>query len=103
MSGLEDIRKRKLEELQRRAVIQENDEFEQLAQLEVAVKSSMTKEAVERYGNLKSAHPEKAANLLILLGQAIQRGQVNQINDDTLKEILIRLTPRKKEFRIRRK
>ena len=109
MTSLEEIRKKKLEEFQRQqqAASQENIQEElaiqqQLAQLEDVVKSRMTKDAIERYGNLKSAHPEKATNVIIIIGQAIQRGQVNTINDGMLREILMELNPKKKDFKIRR-
>ncbi len=76
---------------------------QQVQQLEMLVKQRLTKQALERFGNIKSAHPEKAIQLLAVLGQAIQSGQINdQIDDEQLKEILIKLTPEKKEFKIKR-
>jgi programmed cell death protein 5 len=86
------------EDLQKQAELRQ-----QIQQLEMLVKQRMTKEALERFGNIKSAHPEKAIQLLAVLGQAIQSGQIDeQIDDEQLKDILIRLTPEKKEFKIRR-
>ena len=76
---------------------------QQVQQLEMVVKQKLTKQALERFGNIKSAHPEKAIQLLAVLGQAIQSGQIkDQIDDEQLKEILIKLTPEKKEFNIKR-
>ncbi|MBW2966155.1 DNA-binding protein [Candidatus Woesearchaeota archaeon] len=76
---------------------------QQIQQLELMVKQKLTKQALERFGNVKAAHPEKAIQLLAYLGQMIQSGQVDeQIDDDQLKEILIKLTPEKKEFKIKR-
>ena len=103
--ALEEIKKRKLEELQRaqKSNIQEEARIQQqVEQLESLVKQTFTKEALERYGNLKTAHPEKAIQLLVILGQAVQQGKINLINDDQLKDILIKLAPEKKEFNIRR-
>ena len=103
--NLEEIKRRKLEELQRaqQSQIQEEARIQQqVEQLEALVKQAFTKGALERYGNLKTAHPDKAMQLLVVLGQAIQKGQINQVNDSQLKEILIKLTPDKKEFKIRR-
>lgn len=109
MDELEEIKKRKLQELQEKqqeALQQHGQEEaqvnEQIEQLESIVKQVFTKEALQRYGNLKSAHPEKAVQVLVLLGQAIQQGQIKSLNDDQLKEILMKLSP-KKEIHIRRK
>jgi len=106
MDELEEIKKRKLEELQKRqgAQLEEQAQVQkQIEQLETIVKQIFTKEALSRYGNLKAAHPEKAVQLLVVLGQAIQSGQITQIDDNKLKEILKKLTPEKKEFKIKRK
>ncbi|MBW2977286.1 hypothetical protein KY331_00420 [Candidatus Woesearchaeota archaeon] len=103
--ALEEIKRRKLEELQKakQTQIQEETKIQQqVEQLESLVKQAFTKDALERYGNLKTAHPDKAVQLLVVLGQAIQQGKINQINDDQLKDILMKLTPEKKEFNIRR-
>jgi programmed cell death protein 5 len=75
---------------------------QQVQQLEIMVKQKMTKQALERFGNIKSAHPEKAIQVLAVLGQAIQTGKLEEIEDDQLKEILMKLTPEKKEFKIKR-
>ena len=107
MDELEDIKKRKLKEL----MGQQEDQFaeqqqaqQQIMQLENAVKQFLTKEALERFGNLKTAHGEKALNLLAVLGQMIQNGQIKEkITDSELKEILRQLEPKKKDFNIKRK
>jgi len=109
MSEIDDIRARKLEELQKlqQNSVQEQSQEEmqmkqQIQQLEGIVKQVMTKEALERYGNLKTAYPEKAVQLLVILAQAIQQGQIQKIDDNTLKEILKKLTPKKKDIKIKR-
>jgi len=105
MDNLEEIKKRKLEELQKQVAQQSNQEQQmqqQVEQLELIVKQAFTKEALERFGNLKSAHPEKAIQILVVLAQAIQSGQLQKIDDTTLKEILKKITPEKKEFKIKR-
>ena len=71
--------------------------------MENAVKQLLAKEALARYGNLKAAHQEKALQLLLILFQAIQKGQIrSKIDDETLKKILGQLTPKQKEFKIKR-
>jgi DNA-binding TFAR19-related protein (PDSD5 family) len=86
------------EELQDEMQVQQ-----QIQQLEIIVKRAMTKEAIERYGTLKMAHPEKAIQALVVLAQAIQQGKIQGINDNQFKEILQRLTPEKKKFNVTRK
>ena len=105
MDELEGIRRRKLEELRKQQLNQMQEEQQlqqQVQQLEEIVKQVLTKEALERYGNLKAAYPDRAVQLLVILAQAIQSGQITKIDDDTLKEILKKLTPKKKEFKIKR-
>ena len=109
MDELGDIRKRKLQELRRDQlgqIQQQSQEEEQLKQqiqqLELIVKQALTKEALQRYGNLKAAFPDKAVQLLVILVQAIQSGQITKIDDDTLKEILKKLSPEKKDIKIKR-
>ena len=110
MPTLEEIRKKKLEELmqfQHDKLQQQTQEQAQIQQqielMEDAVKRLLTKEALARYGNLKTAHQEKALQLLIILFQAIQKGQIkSKIDDSTLKKILEQLTPKKKDIKIKR-
>ena len=108
---LDELRKKKLEQLrqqQQDSISQQAQEEAQLQQqinqLEILVKQHLTKEALTRYGNLKAAHPEKAVQLLVVLGQAAQSGQLSgKVDDSQLKELLKRLTPEKKDFKIKRK
>jgi len=109
MDELEDIKNRKLEDLknsQLEQLQQQSQEEEQMkqqiAQLEITVKKALTKEALQRYGNLKAGFPEKAIQLLVILAQALQSGQVTKIDDDNLKEILKKISPEKKEIKIKR-
>ncbi|MFH1133124.1 MAG: DNA-binding protein [Nanoarchaeota archaeon] len=75
---------------------------QQLQQLEAIVKASMTKDAVARFSNIKVAHPQKAAQVLLVLGQLLQQGAVQRIDDDLLKAALMRLTPKRRETTIKR-
>ena len=109
MDELEEIKKRKLHELRRNQLedmqqqAQEQQQLQQqIQQLEIMVKQALTKEALERYSNLKTAFPDRAVQLLVILAQAIQSGQITKIDDNTLKELLKRLTPEKREFKIKR-
>lgn len=105
MSELDEIRKRKLEELMRAQQNQHGEEQEfqqQVQQLEAIVKQRLTKEAVQRYGNIKAANPQKAVQLLAVLGQLIQGGRIDAIDDELLKKILMRMQEPKKDFNIKK-
>lgn len=110
MPTLDEIRKKKLEELMRlqqdkvQQQAQEQAQIEQqIEQMEGIVKQALTKDALARYGNLKTAHQEKALQLLVILFQAMQKGQIqSKIDDSTLKKILVQLTPKKREIKIKR-
>ena len=76
---------------------------QQIEYMEDAVKQFFTKEALARYGNLKTAHQDKALQLLLVLFQAIQKGQIqSKIDDSILKKILDQLAPKKREMKIKR-
>ena len=110
MAALEEIKKKKLEELMRfqqeklQQQVQEQSQIQQqIEQMEDIIRQFLTKEALARYGNLKTAHHEKALQLLVILFQAIQKGQIQgKVDDSTLKKILEQLTPNKKEIKIKR-
>lgn len=106
MSELDEIRRRKLEEMQGRAQANTQEELQarqELEQLEQAVKQHMSKEALERYGNIKSASNDRALQLLLVLGQLLQSGRIKQVDDNTLKQILLQITSQKRDFKIKRK
>ncbi|MBW2989751.1 hypothetical protein KY358_05545 [Candidatus Woesearchaeota archaeon] len=104
MDELEEIRRRKLAEIQNRKhdeLREEQRVQEQINELEIMVRRFLSKEALQRYGNIKAAHPEKAVQLLVVLGNAIQKGKVREeISDEGLKALLRDMQPRKKEFKI---
>ena len=110
MPTLDELRKKRIEDLmqaQQQKSQQQADEQaqmqRQIEQMENIVRQFFTKEALARYGTLKTAHQEKALQLLVVLFQAIQKGQVQgKIDDSLLKKILEQLTPKKKEIKIKR-
>src|SRR3989338_5878571 len=97
MDEFEELRQRRQQALQEQAELQQ-----QLEQLEGLVKNNMSKDALARYGNLKVAHPERAVQLLIVFAQAIQAKQIGKVDDETLKRILEKITPQKRDITIRR-
>lgn len=111
MIDIEEVRQKKLAELQERYEQQKHNEVkqqialqQQVAQLEKAAKLWMTPEAVSRYGNLKTAHPDKALQVAVLIAEFVQSGKIHKlITDEQLKELLIYLEQRKQEMKIKRK
>ena len=102
--SLDEIRKRKLAELMGQPQQQQDEQQfrQQVQQLETLVKQRMTKEAVQRYGNIKLANPDKAVQLLAILGQFIQSGGIEMIDDELLKKILMKMQEPKKDFNIKK-
>jgi len=106
MNEEEAIKKKMMEQLSAQQQASDNNEAQidqQLAVLENIVKQKMTKAALQRFGTLKTAHPEIATQAMLVFGQAIQSGNVDKIDDQILKNILIKIAPKKKDINIVRK
>lgn len=99
--NLDDLRRRKLEQLREQQ--EENSQAQQqLAQVEAVVKQQFTPEALQRYGNIKVAHPETANQLIMIIAQLMNAGHIQKkIDDAALKRILTQLT-QKREIKITR-
>jgi programmed cell death protein 5 len=103
---LEELKRRRLLELQQR--LQEERAREEQRQLVEFQRRSilteiLTPEARSRLANIKIAKPEYAIQIENLLIQLAQSGQLKQkIGDVQLKQILGKISEKKKEFRIRR-
>ena len=107
---IEELRKKKLQELQQQAALQESmqDQEEQQKQLEekkkAILRKILTTDARERLGRIKIARPqiaESIENQLIMLAQS---GQLkNKINDEQLRMLLSKIVPKKREFKIKRR
>ena len=77
---------------------------QQIDYLENLVKPYLSKEAVTRYYNLKSVHPEIAIQALALIFENIQYGNIKEkINDEQFKNFLMQIQPQRKEFKFLRK
>ena len=93
---IQDIRNNKIKELEQQQKI-----AQQINQLESLAKQYMTKEAIERYSNLKVAHQELAINVISLIAKAVKTNQLKQkITDQQFKDILVEINPNKERFRI---
>jgi len=103
---LEQLRRRRLAELQRaaaeedrRAEVQQQVE----SQKQAILKRILTTEARQRLTNIKMVKPEFADQLELQLIQLAQSGRVKlPISDAQLKEALVRLQSQKKDIKIRR-
>ena len=107
---LAELRRRKMQLMQRQAMDQQTmeDEAERQRQLDsqirVALMEILEPEARERLNTIKLTRPEFAKAVEQQLVMLAQSGRVRQrITDDQLKGLLAQLTPSKKEFRITRK
>jgi programmed cell death protein 5 len=103
---LEEIRRRKLLELQHRATEEQNKgEMQQQLELQkqAILRSILTPEARQRLTNLKMVRPEFTSQLELQLIQLAQQGKIpTPLEDEQLKQILIQIQSRKRETKIRR-
>ncbi|ACS89591.1 DNA-binding protein [Thermococcus sibiricus] len=107
---IEEIRRKKLLELQKKLAEQKRAEEEQIrqemeleAQLQAIMKQILTSEARERLTRVKLVRPELARQVELILVQLYQAGQITErITDEKLKRILAQIDARtRKEFRIK--
>jgi programmed cell death protein 5 len=84
---IEDLREQKRNELEQ----QENQEDaleEQREQVRQQASQYLTKEARSRLGNIRAADPEKASSVEMQIVRLGEMGQIEEISDDQLKDIL---------------
>jgi programmed cell death protein 5 len=103
---LEQLRRRRLAELQR-AAAEEDRRAEVQQQVEVQkqaiLKRILTVEARQRLTNIKMVKPEFADQLELQLIQLAQSGRVKlPISDAQLKDALVRMQSQRKDITIRR-
>src|SRR5512136_234343 len=103
---LEILRHKKLQELQLRAqqeaaAQEQNKQLD--AQRQMLMRQLLTPEARERLANIRMTRPdvvESVENQLIML---VQQGRISQqIDDYTLRQILRKVMPQKREIKIER-
>ncbi len=75
----------------------------QILMLEKIAKQVMTKQAIQRYGNLKMAHQNIAVKAITVVAQAAQLGQIKEpLTDDEFKRLLLEIQKGKRTFNVRR-
>ncbi|MDR2623489.1 MAG: DNA-binding protein [Methanobrevibacter sp.] len=107
MTDLDELRQKRMAELQQQAIAAENQQKMQ-QELEMQKKQAMiqilTPEARNRLNNLKLTKPDFVNQVELQLIQIVQSGTVkNKITDDQLKDLLKRVSGTKREINIRRK
>lgn len=104
---LEAIRRRKLAELQQvqqQALAQQQMQEQVQAQRQVILRQILTPEARERLGRIELAYPELKESIENQLIALAQSGRVQRMIDDaTLRQILERLIPRRRDIKIERR
>ena len=120
MSELDEIRKRRMAELQQQAAMNADpqqmaqqqlaqqqaaqQQAEMEAQLKQAMKQILTPEARGRLDNLRLTKPELVMNIEIQLLQSAQAGSLRgKVTDEQLKVLLRNLMGQKREIHITRR
>jgi len=96
-----------MEEIQRaqaERVVRDQQEEQVKAQRELILRQILTPEARERLARIELAYPEVTENIENQLIVLAQSGRVNKMIDDaTLRDILRRIMPQKREIKIERR
>lgn len=111
MSDIEELRRKRMQELQQQAAAQQTTSKEQEearrqmeAQKRQAMLQILTPEARGRLANLRLTRPEMVEQIELQLIQLAQMGRIkSKITDDQLKQLLKNIAGQKREINITRK
>jgi programmed cell death protein 5 len=111
LSDIEELRRKRMQELQQQVAAQQaaSQEQEQAqkqleAQKRQAMMQILTPEARGRLANLRLTRPEMVEQIELQLIQLAQMGRVkSKITDDQLKQLLKNLAGQRREMKITRK
>lgn len=104
---LDELRRRRMSDLQRQQeqqamAAERQREVDQ--QKQAIMRQILTPEARDRLATLKMAYPDVARSVEDQLIALVQAGRINQqVDDNTLKAILRKVAPQKREITIERK
>ena len=107
MSELEDIRRKRMQELlasqQSESVQKQLQMQEAERQIKLIINKIRTPKARQRLTNIRLARPDYARQVELLLIQMAQSGRMpNKLDDEAFKTVLARLSQSKKKTTIRR-
>lgn len=105
MGDIEELRRRRLQQLARQQsqeqLQQDLQQREMERQIKLIVDKILTPQAKERLGNIRAARPEYARQIEILMIQLAQSGRLpKQIDDSQLREILKQISEKKRDTKI---
>ena len=104
---LEEIRRRKMAELQQQAQnqeVQQAQRAEAAAQRDTVMRAILEPEARERLARVRMARPDIAEALENQLLMLYQQGRVrSKIDDETLRQLLARVTPKSRDTTLERR
>lgn len=102
---LEELRRRKLAQLQQQVAqqgIAETQQKEFVAQKYQAMRKILSQEGRQRLENIRMVKPEFAEQIELQLIQLAQSGRLSgQLSDDAFKKLLEQIAGKKKEFKIK--
>jgi programmed cell death protein 5 len=107
---LENLKKKRLQELQQQMSMQDamDDQQDQQKEFEdqkkMILRAILTDSARDRLGRIKIARPEVVESIESQLIMLAQSGKLkNKINDEQLRMLLSKVIPKKKDITIRRR
>ncbi|MDD1765864.1 MAG: DNA-binding protein [Methanomassiliicoccales archaeon] len=104
---LEELRRRKIAEIQRQRdqqAMAEEQSKQMEANRQAIMRQILTPEARQRLGTVKIAYPDLAMAVEDQLIRLAQSGRIDrQVDDATLRQILRKVAPQKREISIERK
>ncbi|OGS39802.1 MAG: hypothetical protein A3K77_03370 [Euryarchaeota archaeon RBG_13_31_8] len=107
---LENLRRKRLRELQQQAAIQESIDEQELQRQEFEeqkksiLRAILDTQARERLARIKIARPEMAESIENQLIMLVQSGKLkNKINDEQLRMLLAKVLPKKRDIKIKRR
>ena len=107
---LENLRRKRLRELQQQAAIQDSYDEQELQRQEFEeqkksiLRAILDTQARERLARIKIARPEMAESIENQLIMLVQSGKLkNKINDEQLRMLLAKVLPKKRDIKIKRR